>query len=155
MNRLTDVNTIARLTAIKREELDRYRQDLVRLEKIVDGERNRLQAAREAEIDFLDEARRAEVARRTLDARAMIERRRYLTLLQNSREKQQTVLEQTIKQRDQAQRCLEAAFTEIRSLERLAERRLDRIHSENQRLEYKRADDLELTNNMHRRSTHA
>lgn len=155
MNDMAGALTVARLVAIKREELDRYRQDLVRLEQIVEAARAEHYAASESERNFLDEMRQSEHARKSLDASGMIERRRYLTHLQSQTEQQQVALDQALAQRDQAHRCLEQAFSEMRALERLAERRLARARTERQRLEYSRSDDEEITRKMSRGGRHA
>jgi len=142
--------TVARLIAIKREELDQYRQDLARLEQIVSAARTLLDTAIENERNFLDEIRQNEHAETRLDPPRMIQNRRYLIHLQNETKQTQEAADQAVTQRDQAHQCLKTAHSEMRSLERLAERRQVRAHSEQQRLDYLRADDQEIARNISR-----
>lgn len=155
MNAQASATTIVRLIAIKREELDRARQDLQRLEHLVETAEGELQAADRNEHEHLEGMRRAEQQKRALDPMEMIERRRYQIHLQGIREKTQVVYEQAVEQRNQAQRSLERIFSEIRTLERLAERRQARIVAERQRKEYLLADDQEITRNCNRRTVRA
>lgn len=156
MNDFAGAATVARLIAIKREELDRLRQDLGRMDRLVELGRAQFDGAKRDEQAFLEETRQAEQrTQASLDARKMIERRRYLLHLQSETEKKQLALDQALEQQKQARRSLEKAFAEMRSLERLAERRRTRAAAERQRLEYLRADDQEVTKTANRRLAHA
>lgn len=147
--------TVVRLIAIKREELDRFRQDLGRMVRLVELGEAQFDRAKQDEQAFLEEIRQAEQrAQASLDAKGMIERRRYLMHLQNETEKKQVALDQALEQQKQARRSLEKAFAEMRSLERLAEHRQTRAAAERQRLEYLRADDQEITKTANRRLAH-
>ncbi len=156
MNDLANTATIARLIAIKREEVDRLRQDLGRIERLVELAQTQLESAEQDEAAFLEETRQAEhPTAGGLDAEGMLERRRYLMHLQGETEKQRRTLDQALEQQRRARRGLDKAFAEMRALERLAERRQLRAVAERQRLDYLRADDQEITKTVNRRLDHA
>jgi len=149
------VSTVTRLIAMKREELDSYRQDLSRLEQIVRLAHDKFSNAINAEKDFLSETRLAESDPRGLRPAAMMDRRHYLAYLEKCCKSARGALDESVMQHDLAQHQLEKIFAEIRTLERLAERRLSKAAEEEQRLGYLRADDQEVTKNANMKAAYA
>lgn len=141
--------TISRLISIKREELDRYRQDLQRLEHMVLMGRRELELARQSEQSFLEDIRQSESVHGTLSVQDMLERRRYLAFLREKTVAQSEMLAQVEEQQRQAQGCVDTAFAEMKSLERVAERLVERLHRETQRKNYVQADDQEVVRSLY------
>lgn len=141
--------TISRLISIKREELDRYRQDLQRLGQMVLMGRRELELARQSERSFLEDIRQSESALGTLSVQDMLERRRYLAFLREKAMVQSEMLAQVEEQQQQAQGCVDTAFAEMKSLERVAERLVERLHREIQRKNYVQADDQEVVRSLY------
>lgn len=141
--------TISRLISIKREELDRYRQDLQRLGQMVLMGRRELELARQSERSFLEDIRQSESALGTLSVQDMLERRRYLAFLREKAMVQSEMLAQVEEQQQQAQGCVDTAFAEMKSLERVAERLVERLHRETQRKNYVQADDQEVVRSLY------
>lgn len=135
---------IERLVAIKREALDEFRQDVVRLNDIVDAVDQRFRQALENSKQFLAETISSETRGNTLDAEAMIGARRYLHWLQDLAVKISQELEQAKARHAEAASLLENAFTEVRALERLLERRQRAKVLRQSRTDYFAADDQEI-----------
>jgi flagellar biosynthesis chaperone FliJ len=154
MNEMPARNTVSRLVAIKSEELELYRQDLARLERILQTEQEKLLAAQEGERRLLAEIREAEQGKSRLDPVEMVEGRRYLEYLQEITRTSLAAFERVVAQRDNAHRCVLKAFEEMRVLERLAERRLGRALAEQRRVDFRRADDQEIARITFRGRSH-
>ncbi|MBI2308405.1 MAG: hypothetical protein HYU78_13965 [Rhodocyclales bacterium] len=147
--------TVARLIAIKKEELEQHRLDLRRLQQLLQSAEASLKQAEENERSFVDEMRDAQSGSRKLDAAAMIESRRYLGVLQGLAAERRGMFDDIDKQCSLAQSELEQVFAEVRALERLAERRRTRVSLDEKRVGYLHADDQELTRVANKRSDHA
>lgn len=154
MKRIGSISSVQRLIEMKREELDRYRQDLVRLEGLVQSAQDNFHRAKDNESLFLEETRENESVARRLNAEEMIDRRRFLNYLQESIEVEQRIFDATVMHRNQAHQQLEQAYAEVRALERLAERLMARAAAEEQRIGYLVADDLEITRSLNARGAY-
>lgn len=154
MNVDISLQTVARLVAIKREELEHHRVDLLRLQHILCNEAVKLKEAEEIERSFVNGMRVAEAGNSRLDASVMIESRRYLLVLQNRIEEQQRAFDEVEALRSSAQGELDRLFVEVRALEMLAERRKASGMRKEQRIAYLHADDQEITRVANGRSEH-
>lgn len=137
--------TVARLIAIKREELEVHRLDLLRLRQLLSVEEKRLGEIEAEELHLLDAMREAQSGVQSLDPVAMMESRRYLLVVQARGAAQKSVCDDIAVQGTLAQNELERVYSEIRSLERLSERKLFRAAQEEKRVAYLQADDQETT----------
>lgn len=154
MNVDISLQTVARLVAIKREELEHHRLDLLRLQHILRDEAVKLKEFEEIERSFVDGMRATEVGNNRLDAAVMIESRRYLLVLQSRIKEQQRAFDEVESLRSLAQGELDRLFVEVRALERLAERRKARGMRKEKRIAYLLADDQEITRVANGRSEH-
>lgn len=149
-----DSLSVARLIAIKKEELEQHRLDLLRLQQLQRTEAVKLGDIEARERAFVDEMRMAQSGSRRLDAMAMIGSRRYLAVLQGQTIGQRGVCDEIDAQCSLAQAELERVFAEVRALERLAERRKNRASIEEKRVSYLHADDQEITRSSNERNDH-
>lgn len=154
MNVDISLQTVARLVAIKREELEHHRLDLLRLQHILRDEAVKLKEVEEIARSFVDGMRATEVGNNRLDAAVMIESRRYLLVLQSRIKEQQRAFDEVESLRSLAQGELDRLFVEVRALERLAERRKARGMRKEKRIAYLLADDQEITRVANGRSEH-
>lgn len=145
---------VTRLIAIKREELERHRLDFLRLQRMVETELTKLIELTRIEYSFIEEMRLAESNSGGLDATSMIQSRQYLQQLQARCSTQKQRHGEVEMQEKLAQSEMERALSEARTLERLAERRQSRRALEAKRLDYVRADDLEITRSANARGAH-
>lgn len=142
MNQDRSMVTLNRLISLKREEMDGLRQDLARLDHLLAVAEQDWNGARKDEAGFLELTRLRES--NGLEAHLMVERRRYLALLHDKTEEKILAKNQALAQRDQAMKSLEAAYLEIRALEKLSERRTTIALEDARRSAYMQADDYEI-----------
>lgn len=137
-----DVLTLTRLLELRRHTLEELRRDLATLDHLVDECRQKLESALLGHADFADEIRRAE-AELSLPGQ-MLERRRYLGHLQVLVEEAAAALEAATEQQEHARSAFDECYQDIRTLERVAERRSLALQQEAQRKQYLIADDQEI-----------
>jgi len=147
--------SIERLVAIKREALDEFRQDAARLDVVVRTVDERYRQASERSKQFLAETASNEIRGKALDANVMIVARQYLQRLQALSTEIWQELDQAKVRHEEAQSQLETAFTEVRALERLLERRQKITQIQESRKSYLAADDQEICRSAQPRDTYA
>lgn len=149
-----DTRAIEQLIAMRRLVLEDLRKDLLTLNQIVDECTRKAKAAKAEEVSFLEELRRLEADAERMVAAQMLQWRRYLDHLQQLTGKARKALDEVSVQRQHAQDAFDESYAEIRTLERLAEKRLEAQRLERQRRDYLLADDQEILRSERNRSTH-
>lgn len=137
------VQNIHRLTDLRRGRLEHLRQEFRQLEQLAEGERAKVASARTAYTALLEETGQEEATGR-LNVADMLSRRRYLAQLQGQLAAAEAQLAVVRQQGECARRDLEAMQAEVRSLERLGERREESLMADLRRREYGVSDDLAL-----------
>ena len=132
------------LISLRRYSLEDLRKDLATLNHLVQEGRESLERAQAEYRSFVEEARRAEENQVALVAGKMLERRRYIAYLQTHIEQAEDALSDAAEQQQRAQQAFDDCHTEIRTLERVAERRTEAWQQEQQRKIYLVADDQEI-----------
>jgi flagellar export protein FliJ len=144
MNARTNTASLRKLIALRQENLDRLRQDVLRLRQLQQEARRALDDANGSLVSFLAEMRSAEGKDARLHVDRMQDRRAYRVQLDQRVAEHSDALAALENQLDQAQAALEACHREIKALERIAERREETAHIAEQRRDYRAADDAEL-----------
>nr|WP_240032097.1 hypothetical protein [Pseudomethylobacillus aquaticus] len=132
---------ITRLLEMKKHELDALRQDMARLDQLTTVAAERVRAARDVQDRYTHQIRDHESAGLFLTAVEMIERRRFLAHLTTQSEQAEESLEGVQVQKNYALQGLNTKYTEMRSLELLAERELAQKQVIDDRRAYAAADD--------------
>ena len=140
----TDVRALEQLIALRKHSLEELRKDLSTLDFLVRECSEKLNTAHANHDVFAEETRQAEVGLASLVAVQMMERRRYMAYLQQHIEQAEKTLGEATEQQRRAQKAFNDCFTEIRTLERVAERRKAALRQELQRKSYLVADDQEI-----------
>lgn len=137
-----DILTLTRLIGLRRNTLEELRRDLATLDHLVGECRQRLERVLLGHADFAEEIRCAETGLSLPEQ--MLARRRYLAYLQTLVEQAAASLDAATEQQDRARAAFDECYQDIRTLERVAERR-SRLHQqEAQRKQYLLADDQEI-----------
>ena len=142
---------LEQLISIRREAMEELLRDVMTLNQLVDAAHDRCVEVEMNHVNYLEDIRHVERIGLSLTIDTMIERRRYLTRLRSLCHDASRAYEEVNKQRQFAQAAFNEKFTELRTLERLADRRATVRHQEQLRRDYLIADDMEIVRNTGRR----
>ncbi|MCB5191885.1 hypothetical protein LG198_14220 [Methylobacillus arboreus] len=144
-----EIDKIQRLIAIKTEHLNALRQDMRQLDMLHASVRQQHDAALK---DYQDYAAQILVLenRQYSSATEMMDRRRYVVQLHQVAEQARQALENVQQQQDLAKETLMQSYTEVKSLELLAERQQASLLQEERRKMFVLADDEQMLRYMAR-----
>jgi flagellar export protein FliJ len=142
---------LKQLISIRQVAMEESLKDVMTLNQLVDLANVRCTEVEENHANFLGDIRHAEETGLSLTITTMIEHRRYLTRLRNICQDATRIYKEVDQQREGAQTAFNEKFKELKTLDRLAERRVDARHKEQLRRDYLTADDMEIMRNTDRK----
>jgi flagellar biosynthesis chaperone FliJ len=141
MNSPVVMANLGRLISLRRQKLQELRLDLARLERLRSESDTRLRDARAVESRFLDEMRSRESTGHRLQPHEMIALRHYLHHLTEESAHHARAAEEVAMHCQGAHQTLSNAFTEIRGLELVLERRQAAAARQRRALQFRNDDD--------------
>lgn len=143
--------TLKQLISIRRAAMEELLRDVTTLNHLVDVANDRCIEVEANHIHFLEDIRQAEGVSFSLTSAEMIERRRYLARLRGLCHDATRLYKEVNQQREGAQTAFDEKFKEVRTLDRLVERRVMARHKEQLRRDYLTADDAEIMRDADRK----